>query len=136
MSEIIPQLTAGLLDEVLYEGKENRRRLERLYLGLLQLAAPELLRSMWALLNRTQLTAFHAKSPARLLGPCDAACAAAHWQKLGAVVEAPLVEERVGDGEQLMKGSGNDQLGAPPDNRFNLFANAKDFAWLRYAFSP
>ena len=61
-------------------------------------ARPELRRSMWALLNRTQLTAFHAKCPARLLGPCDAACAAAHWQKLGAVVEAPLVEtEGVGE---------------------------------------
>jgi len=37
---------APLIGEVLYEGTENKRRLERLYLGCLQLAAPELLSTM------------------------------------------------------------------------------------------
>jgi len=48
-------------------------------------SAPMLLRSMWALLNTTQLSAYHARSPARLLGPCHPECAEKHWRKLGAI---------------------------------------------------
>jgi len=53
---------------------------ERLNLASSQ---PELLRSLWKLLNDSQLTEFHAKSPAELLGPCDEVCAAEHWRNLG-----------------------------------------------------
>jgi len=42
-------------------------------------AQPDLVFTLWALLNRTQLTAFHARSPAALLGTCNASCARGVW---------------------------------------------------------
>ena len=39
---------------MLYEGTENKRRLERLYLGCLQLAAPELLSTMGMGMSETE----------------------------------------------------------------------------------
>ena len=44
---------------------------------------------MWTLLNNTQLSSFHARSPAKLLGVCHPKCAAKHWQKFGAVEVSP-----------------------------------------------
>ena len=39
-----------------------------------------LLQDMWAELNTTWLGYYHARSPAELTGPCNPACANAHWR--------------------------------------------------------
>ena len=56
---------------------------------------PDRLDAMWALLNRTLLTAYHARSPASLLGPCKKKCANKHWANLG-LVEITAEEAGVG----------------------------------------
>ena len=53
-------------------------------------AEPAAVSAMWQALNRTLLTAFTARSPPELLGPCNAACAAAHWRRLGGTGEGPI----------------------------------------------
>ena len=50
----------------------------------LALGDPALLGRMWAQLNRTQLSEFHARTPAKLLGPCHPRCARRHWASLSA----------------------------------------------------
>jgi hypothetical protein len=40
---------------------------------------PELMREIWAELNRTQLTAFSARTPRKMLGTCRKACADKKW---------------------------------------------------------
>ena len=42
---------------------------------------PEMLRSLWALLNETNLGNYESRSPAKLLGRCDEACAKKKWNK-------------------------------------------------------
>lgn len=46
---------------------------------------PELLTSMYKMLNDTWRTYFYSRSPAELLGPCDKSCADKHWVSLGGV---------------------------------------------------
>lgn len=45
---------------------------------------------LWRQLNHTLLTAFHARSPAALLGHCDKTCAKQHWQSLGGDGSGPV----------------------------------------------
>jgi len=58
---------------------------------------PQLLRELWRELNATRLTAFHARSPAVLLGPCDRTCAHLHWRKLGGTPTSMAAEAEAGD---------------------------------------
>lgn len=44
---------------------------------------PSIVAEMWGQLNRTLLTTFKARSPPSMLGVCNKACAAKHWNSLG-----------------------------------------------------
>ena len=39
--------------------------------------------ALWATLNASLITSFASRSPAALLGPCNASCASAYWTSLG-----------------------------------------------------
>lgn len=63
---------------------------------------PELVEEIWAELNRSDLTAFLSRSPARLKGPCNSKCADAHWKKLyGREAEGPICGVPGCSGEEL-----------------------------------
>ena len=46
--------------------------------------------ALWAELNASLLTSFRARSPAALLGHCDAKCAQRHWKALGGSGDGPI----------------------------------------------
>ena len=46
-------------------------------------ANPDVVAAMWGQINRTNLGAFTARSPASLLGPCNPECAASYWKSRG-----------------------------------------------------
>ena len=51
---------------------------------------PALLADLWGRLNRSYMTWFHSRTPAALLGNCNATCANAYWQKFNASMGGPV----------------------------------------------